>query len=152
MKRFVFSLRAVRELRVREEEAAQKAFAEAMRQRDEARQRCADNEQHWVEACQLARYDAQNLSVEQVRRAREWCRALEDKQRRLNGELDKRQRGVDAAHAALLSATRLREGIDKLFEKQRAAHEREALREQQNILDEMATRTAWQGNSTLEAA
>lgn len=153
MKRFQFSLHAVRDLREAEEESAQKNYAAAVRACEEAAVRLTvldlDLRNVWQG---IRNHVRQGMSAEQMRHAHAWCLVLEAKQKELVKELAVCQRRVDAAHERLQLAMRRREGLDRLHRKQRREHERTARAEEQKFLDEIATRSAWHGAAQLEVA
>jgi flagellar FliJ protein len=145
MKRFRFSLQAVRELREAQEQAAQKAYADAVRACDETATRLVlldrDLQNVWHS---LRHQSLSGMRADQMRHARAWSCILEEKQKDLMAELARAQAQVDAAHAHLVTASRRRESMDRLFGRQRRAHQREQQREDQKFLDELATRNAWE--------
>jgi flagellar FliJ protein len=151
MKAFRFSLNAVRELRQSEEQAAQKAYAAAIRAREQAEARLvmADRslQNMWQE---LRDSSLRGMRADQMQRVRSWGVVLEEQQKQLAGELDDCQRQVNATHQLLKSATQRRETLDRLLRKQRRAHEREVQHEDQKFLDELATRGAWRGAAQME--
>jgi len=152
MKTFRFSLSAVQELRRAEEEQAQKNFAATVRACEEAAtellvlERDLENVWHGLRHASLC-----GMTVDQMRHARAWCCALEEKRQTLAANLRQCQERVDAAHTALEVAARRRESLDRLEYRQRRAHEDEVQREDQAFLDELATRGAW-ARAELEAA
>ena len=153
MKKFQFSLNAVRELREAEEQAAQNAFAAAVRACEEVAVRLEtldrDLQNVWAGIRNHARQD---MRADQMRHAHAWCLVLQDNQKKLAKQLEEFQRQVDAAHRALQVATRRREALDRILQKQRREHQREAQAEDQKFLDEIATRGDWHGAAQLEAA
>jgi flagellar export protein FliJ len=153
MKAFRFSLTAVRELRQAEEQAAQKAYADAIRACDEVAVRLVILDRDLQSVWQWLRNSSiEGVRADQMRHARSWCVVLEEKQKQLTAELDACQRQVDATHQLLKAATQRRETLDRLLRKQRRAHESEAQHEDQKFLDELATRGAWRGAAQMETA
>lgn len=153
MKKFCFTLSAVRELRQAEEEEAQKSFAAAVRACEETAARLAVIEQDLQTAWQLLRdRSLQSTRADQMARARSWCSVLDERRELLAVALKKCQGHVEAMHKLLHLAAMRREALDRIREKQFRAHERAAQHEEQKFLDEMATRGAWRGDAQLEAA
>lgn len=151
MKAFRFSLHAVRELRQSEEEAAQKAFAGAMRACEEAAGLLAMVDRDLQLAWQGLRESGRHgMRADQMQHARSWCVVLEEQQKKRAAELMVCQRQVDAAHRLMQTATQRREALDRLLRKQRRAHEREMQSANQKFLDEIATRGAWHGAVHME--
>ena len=152
MKRFRFSLQAVRELREAEERAAQKTYADAVRRCEEAAlqlmllERDLQNVWHGLRHHALA-----GMRADQLRHARAWSCVLEEKQKELAALLAAAQKHLDGVHDQLLTATRRREMLDRLFQQKRRGHEREVQVEEQKFLDEQATRRAWEP-AALEVA
>lgn len=152
MKRFRFTLQAVRELREAEEQSAQQAFAAAVRACDEAAQRVATLERELQSVWNGIRHSStQGIRSDELRDAHGWCLVLEARQKTLATEWEACQRQVEATQSALQRATCRREALDRIFRKRRAEHAREIQAEEQKFLDEIATRGAWHG-SRWEAA
>lgn len=149
MKKFRFPLQTVRELRESQEQTAQRAYHEAVRECEQASLRLATIEGDLRAAWDLLRND-ETMCIDETRRRYGWCVVLLESQKLRAAELDAAQRKVEAKHALLVAATRQREVMDRLWEKQRRAFDRDVIIEEQKFLDEIATRRAWQPE--LEAA
>lgn len=149
MKKFRFHLQAIRELREAEEQTAQREYGDAVRACEEVATRLLILDEDLRAAWQSMRNQS-GLRVDELRHGRAWCCVLEEKQRQLAEELQQAQRKMDEAHAGLVSATRRREAMERLFQRHRRAYERSVMQEEQKFLDEVATRRAWQPE--LEAA
>ncbi len=145
MKRFHFPLEAVRELRHTQEQAAQKAFADAVRACEAVAMRLLVIDRDLQGVWQGLRNNLLGgMRVDELRHARAWCCALEDRQKQVARDLATYQKDVDTRHAELGQAARRREAMDRLFRKHRHAYGREELVEEQKFLDEIATRASWQ--------
>lgn len=146
MKTFRFSLSAVRELRRSEEQVAQQTYAEAIRACGQAEVRLVMAERGVQNMWQGLRASSlQGMRADQMQQARAWCGVLSERQKQLSAELGDCQRQVDGLHKRLQSATQRRETLDRLLRKQRRTHDREVQTNDQNFLDELATRGAWRG-------
>jgi flagellar export protein FliJ len=146
MKPFRFSLQSVRVIRERKEQVAQEHYAVASRDHELAAQqlRQANTElaASWEALCQQVSLGA---AASDLRRARAWCAALETRQRERATELQKARYTLDTASRELMAATRERQAMDRLHDKQRAAYQLEAQREEQKVLDEMGLRSKFGG-------
>ena len=146
MKPFRFSLQSVRVIRERKEQAAQEQYAGALRNHElAAKQLQQANDElaaSWEALCQQVSLGA---AAADLRRARGWCAALETRQKERAAELQKTRYALDAASRDLITATRDRQAMDRLHDKHRAAHQLEAQREEQKILDEMGLRSSFGG-------
>jgi flagellar export protein FliJ len=140
MKRFHFSLQAVRAWRERQERGAMEVFAQTARAELEAQRRL----------------DAVDTEIEQNRSA--WrqgmsagCPAVELSQRQQHGaflegrrvarqrERDEAQKQTRRAQAEMMAARQKRELVDKLGDRLRARHDAEAARLAQSELDDMTS-------------
>ncbi|MBI5107064.1 MAG: flagellar export protein FliJ [Solirubrobacterales bacterium] len=139
---FRFGLERVRELRAHDEERAKEQFAADLNQRlrGEAMLRAAE------ERLQDARTGAQPVEDAPVTAAallarQAWVERLErtraDAALNLQG-LDAR---LEASRSSLTDASRRREVLERLKQRQREAHRREANRREAMDLDEIALRT-----------
>jgi flagellar protein FliJ len=142
---FRFGLQRVRDLRAHDEERAKEQFAASLSQRlrGEALLRAAE------ERLQTARADgigadppdagsSMPLSGADLVSRQAWVERLE----RTKADAEVRLRGLDAElelrRAGLADASRRREVLDKLKDRQRDAHRRDAARRESVLLDEMA--------------
>jgi flagellar export protein FliJ len=141
MKPFQFKLQPVKILREHREKAARERYAESLRICEQA----AADMQTAVDALTgswktLSSQLAKGLSGTDLAQAKAWCGVLELRVRERAAALQKARAALDAVWKEMSCATREREGMDKLFDKQRRAHHRAAAGEQQKHLDEMAIR------------
>lgn len=142
---FRFGLERVREIRVHDEEQAKEQFAASLseRVRGEALLRAAEArlEQARVEQAPSGLAGTGETLTGTALVARQaWVERLE--RSRLDAE--QQLRGLDAqlarSRASLTDASRRREVLDKLKDRQRDAHRRDAERREGAELDEMALR------------
>jgi len=143
MKPFQFSLQPLRVLREQQERTAQQAYATALRvcQEAAARVQAASSE---LTACWTKLRDKMCAGVVglELLRARAWCNVLELRLKERATALEQARLAVDGAWKAMLQATRDREALDRYREKRRASHQRQAQREEQKQLDELAVQLA----------
>jgi flagellar FliJ protein len=139
---FRFGLERVRELRAHHEERAKEQFAASLSQRvsGEAILRAAD------ERLRVAREDAtpsEGLSVDATtlisRQA--WVERLERTKADAELRLHSFDMELEQRRGALTDASRDRQVLDRLKERQRAAHVRDAARREGAVMDEIAMRT-----------
>jgi flagellar export protein FliJ len=151
MKPFRFTLQSVRVIRERKEQAAQERYAAVLREHELATKQLEQANVQlaagWEDLCQQVSLGA---VASELRRARAWCAALETRQKERAAELQKARYTLDAASRELMVATRDRQAMDRLYDKHRAAHQLEAQREEQKILDEMGLRSKF-GSDLLGA-
>jgi flagellar protein FliJ len=140
MKRFRFPLQAVMTVRAHAENKALEAFAQAQAevQRILARQQAI---QHEIDRNFGARTDLLTKSVPsgEIQRLQQGIRVLQDALRRCLAELQKAEAVQDEKKTVLLDARQKRQVIDKLYEKQLASHNAQALQAEQRALDDFAT-------------
>lgn len=146
MKAFRFSLQSVRVLRERKEQVAQKNYAEALR----AHEAAAEKLQRANDALAAAwRSSGQQLAAganaAELRRAKAWCAALEQRQQVCAQDLQQAHYALDVAARDLMAAARERQAMDSLHDKCRRVYDREAQREEQKRLDEMGLQIAVAG-------
>jgi len=141
MKSFRFSLQPLRLLREQKERVAQKRYVEALRASDEAAARLD------ASTCELAaswmalsEEVAEGAIVAKLHRTRAWCGELERRCEQLAAALKTAQHAAQEAWRGMALATRDRKALDRLRDKSRRAHDREAQRDEQKQLDEMGLR------------
>jgi len=136
---FTFRLERVRSLRERVEERAREELAQELqlRLRGEAMLREAT---HAASAAREAGRDTVRARVTgtDLIAAQAYIERAERSRREAALDLDRQEAEVAARRAALVSAARDRQVMDKLEERQRADHDREWARKAQGALDEVA--------------
>jgi len=144
MKPFRFSLQSLRTLREQQERKAQQAFAEAMRTCEEraVQLQIASDElaAGWSAFCKDL---STGVPASKLVRTRGWCDVLELRQRERAAALQEARRTMSAALRAMMQATQAREALDLHHDKCRRAHDREAQREDQKMLDEFGVARAF---------
>jgi flagellar export protein FliJ len=156
MKAFHFTLEAVRTLRLREEQEASNQYAKTL----VARQQVIDKlhslqrqlDQGWND---LRQGLTRGCSASFAAQAHLYHRSLEKRRDECNAELGVAERRVNAALQIMLRAKQQREVVDKFYEKQKDAHQREVNRDEQKLLDELAGRRAaslfaFHGNEVIQ--
>ena len=143
MKPFRFSLQPIRALKEQAEDSARHRYARTLRACEEAAARL---EKASVEltACWAGLCDKLDSGVNsgELLRARAWCNVLELRVKERTASLETARHAVDAVWQELMLATQEREGLDRLHERRRAAHEHQVQTAEQKILDELALQMA----------
>jgi flagellar export protein FliJ len=148
MKTFRFTLEAVRTLRQRQEHVALENYARALLARRQALDALEEiDERIGLDFAQMRRLLAGRCTAAQAAQAQHFHRSLENIRDESLAALGQAERGVNAASKAMLAARQHREMVDIFREKQLAVHQRQALREEQKILDEFAIRRVTALNS-----
>src|SRR5882672_5599331 len=139
MKPFHFSLQPLRVLREQQERAAQQQYAAALRACEAAAGQVQTASAE-LTACWTNLRDkmASGVAGLELLRARAWCNVLELRLKERAAGLEQARLAVDSAWKDMLRATRDRETLDRYRDKRRAAHDRQAQREEQKNLDELA--------------
>jgi flagellar FliJ protein len=139
---FRFGLERVREIRVHDEEQAQEQFAASLseRVRGEALLRAAESRLEEARTQGAPATLGLPLTGLSLVSRQVWVERLE----RSRQDAELQLRGLDAelaqSRASLTDASRRREVLDKLKDRQRDAHRRDAQRREGAELDEMALR------------
>jgi flagellar export protein FliJ len=146
MKPFRFPLKSLRVLRQQKERAMQKRYVEALRACDEAAARL-DAGSHelaaaWSALCEEV---TEGATVGQLRQTRAWCATLEQRCEQLAAALKLAQQTTHEASRDMMLATRDREALDRLRNKQRHNFNRGVQRDEQKQLDEMGLRLSLPG-------
>jgi flagellar export protein FliJ len=148
MKAFRFTLEAVRTLRQRQEQEALEDYARALLARQQVLDLLTDMDQRiGRDFVQMRKLLAGRCTAAQAAQAQNFHASLEKKRDDCVTALGKAERRVNAASRAMLAARQQREMVEVYRDKQQAAHQRLALREEQKILDEFAIRRVTALNS-----
>ena len=135
MKRFVFRLETVLEMRVRAEQRAQAALGLAQKQ-------VTDAERYRI-SLETRRMDALIASAtatfDQRVAAVQWAESLSEKIRHVGFHLQTLEMEAEARRRELAKAASDRRAVEKLRERARAEYEAEAQRVEQNQLDEVGS-------------
>jgi flagellar FliJ protein len=134
---FNFRLERVRALRESVEDQAREELAASlsMRMKGEAMLQAAMNT---VTDAQAARRSAVGATAQELVAIQAYLERTERAREAAELELDRRDAEVDARRGALQNAARDRQVLERLKERQRADHQREANRRESVVLDEMA--------------
>jgi flagellar export protein FliJ len=139
MKRWKFSLESVRLLKNRlEEEAAQK-HAQALVAVSRAKAQLAETERE-INAAALMQFagTGKKAAARDLAQLSQYVSALEKQRRERLEKVLLAEREVTLARAALEKVAREREILDKLRDKQHAAHQFHIARQEQKWVDELA--------------
>ena len=141
MKKFRFTLEAVRVLRQRQEQDAMDQYARTLVARQQALERLEAVQQQLSAGWQELRQALERgCPAAEATRMQEYHRLLEKRRDECLSALGLAERRVNAAFAAMLAARQQREIVDKSFEKQKAQHQRERAQDEQKLLDDLAGR------------
>jgi flagellar protein FliJ len=136
---FTFKLERVRALRERTEGLAKEELAAslALRLRGEAMLRAAADNVERARGSQRAT-SAATLTAQDLQAAQAYLERTEREREHASLDLDRRDAEVDARRMALQNAAREREVLERLKQRRRSEHIREAERRRGAVLDEMA--------------
>jgi flagellar export protein FliJ len=138
MKAFRFSLQPLRSLRESREQSARATYADRLRACEEAATRLQGASTELTGAwTRLSAELAAGTTGVDLLRARAWCNVLELRVKERATVLETARHSVDSAWKDLISATREREVMDRLYARGLEAHRRAVLREEQKTLDEL---------------
>jgi flagellar protein FliJ len=141
MKRFRFSLQAVLTVRQRREQTALEHFSRAIAVRQLAIDRLNETKRRCEAAWALSRErTAEGAPAAHLAQLRDYCRDMEKFQKECELAVAAAQRVVDQKWEKLVAARQAREVVDKLLKRQRERYDRELQREEQKLLDDMASR------------
>ncbi len=153
MKPFKFSLEAVATTRRRLEQAALENYAQALLVRQSAVTQL-ESIQHDLEAAwlRLRQTLESGCSASSATRLRQESSFLEDERKLREDALAQAERGVSQALQQMLAARKQREAVEKVRGKKRLEYDRDAQRDTQKFLDELATQRATPAQSWRTAA
>jgi len=141
MKKFTFSLQAVRSLRERREKSAVEAYGEAMQKRLAILTQLASIRERMefaydrVRESQRAPHSSDSLS-----RLQDWCSTLAAEEATCLDDLEAAERNVATKWNDYLLARRELEIVQRYFNKEKENYDRELNRVEQRELDEMCHR------------
>lgn len=139
MKPFRFALEPIRAFKEKVEETARQRYAATLRACEEAAAKVqaasVELTECWTDLCNKL---ASGVNSGELLRARAWCNVLELRVKERAAALELARRAVDEVWQELMVATQERESFDKLHDRRRAAHQRQAQAAEQKILDELA--------------
>ena len=141
MKAFRFTLEAVQTLRHRQEQQAMETYVHSLLARQQAADRLeAARGQILLNQQEINRLLAAGCAASRLAQAHLYERALEERQTDLILALTMAERRLQAAFQAMIAARQRRKIVEKLRAKQQARHQRDEWREEQKLLDDLASR------------
>jgi len=139
MKPFRFSLELLRVLRKQKERVAQQRYVGALAARNEAELALQNAATELASLWNVLGQElGQGLSASRLADLRAWCKVLETRWNEGKATVETARRTAEQAFQEMTLAARDREALDRFYDKSRRAHDREALREEQKITDELA--------------
>jgi flagellar FliJ protein len=152
MKAFRFRLQVVLTLREEAEQAAQQLFARAFLGLEQAAARLRSAEAAIAANDQWQRTRlAAGMRADELEQSRLYSALLEERRTQLAREAARAQQQVEEARQKLLQATRQREILERLRERQRRVYDYQAARAEQKLLDELSKRAPILAGSGREA-
>jgi flagellar export protein FliJ len=141
MKTFCFRLQAVLTLREQAEQAAQQECARAYAALERAGDRLRSLDGLIPSADELRRNElSSGARADRLEQLRAYAVNLQERRTQLARELADARRLVETAWRQLIVATQNREALDRLGVRQRRAHDYNAARVEQKLLDEFSNR------------
>jgi flagellar export protein FliJ len=141
MKRFKFSLEAVRVVRQRREREAMENYARALLEEAGALSELQGMDRELAfRQCDWQEQAASGCHAAEMVHRHQHCLDLEAQRRLSATRLKAASEAAEAAFEEMLRVRQDRAAADKFLEKQRAAHAREQGRQEQKFLDELAGR------------
>lgn len=138
MKKFKFSMEAVRFLKNKVEEEAAQKHARAIVQVSKARAELAETERE-LNAAALMQFSAdKHTSARELLQLNQYVAALEKIRRERLERCLSAEKDATLARSALQKAAREREILDRVHEHQRSAHRFHVARQEQKWMDELA--------------
>lgn len=141
MKPFRFTLRAVHTLRENQERTAEERYAQALSARTAAVEELSGAQkvistarEGWAEHCRGAFVPAEAIGFGA------YFARLEQHRRECEQKVTRAEADVELAMQWLIGARQARECVDKLCQKQKAAHDRALMVAERKLLDEMGHR------------
>lgn len=139
MKKFRFSLQAVFTVLQQREQAALERYARALTARQQASEKLSEAQRQCREAWDFNRQRVvSGAPAVQVTQAGQYCVVAKDIEERRADALRRAQQVADATLETLLEARQSREAVDKFRARQQERYNREARREEQKVIDDLA--------------
>jgi flagellar export protein FliJ len=141
MKKFRFTLDAVRVVRQRAEKEALEAYSAAIVARQKAYQRLEEVRLLQAEASEETRQEmSAGCTSGRLRQRQSFHESLRAKLREAEDSFTEAEAVQQKAMQRLVQAKQGREVVDKAFERQRGAHQKQGMIEEAHLLDELAQR------------
>jgi flagellar export protein FliJ len=135
---FAFSLERVREVRVHQEDLAREAFAASLTLRARGVALLADAQARAAAARQQAVTENAARTGADLIATQAWLERVQRTQEQAQIDLGQHEAAVAARRADLTSAGQRRQALERLKERQRAAHRTKSARREAGVLDEIA--------------
>jgi flagellar export protein FliJ len=141
MRRFRFTLEAVRTLRQRREQVALEQYARAVRVWQSTLEALNEVQRQCEDAWQLQRERTQTGALAaHLAQVQDYCAALGTLKEHCEAAVAAARRVVDQKLEALHETRRARKAVDKFFKRRRERYDYELLREEQKTSDDLAQR------------
>jgi flagellar export protein FliJ len=141
MKRFKFTLEALHTVRKREEQEAMEFYAKALLEKGRAKERLDDLKREFDRVADETRREmSAGCSADRLRQRQIFHDTLRQSIRRQEQVIAQAEMALQQAMLALVHAKQQREAVDKAHDRQRAAYDRDAAKEEAALLDELARR------------
>jgi flagellar export protein FliJ len=139
MKKFRFSLQALFTVYQRREQAALEVYANALAVRQRAAEKLSDAQRQCQEAWDFHRQRVvSGAPAVHVMQAGQYCVLAKELQDRRAEAVRCAQQAVDGALETLLEARQSREAVDRFRVRQQERYNREAQRQEQKVIDDLA--------------
>lgn len=135
--RFDFSLERVRQVRAHDEDRAKEALASSLATRDRGEENLAVATER-LRAAQSLTAEAAPIDAATLQRRQAFLERLERSRLVAALDLDRASQEVDARREVLTGASRRRQVLDRLRDRQAAAHAQAYARHEASVLDEIA--------------
>lgn len=140
MKPFRFTLEALQTLRQREEHLALETYARAVQTRAEATARMETVRRELEAGWATLRETTQRQTPAfHIRQLESYCAAVDERRKECLAVVEAAQIAVQKAWILLLQARQKREIVENYFTRQKAGYDLAAQREEQKLLDELAS-------------
>ncbi len=141
MKKFRFTLDAVRVVRQRAEKEALEAYSAAILARQKALQQLEEVRLRQAEASEETRQEmSAGCTSGRLRQRQSFHESLRARLREAEGSFAEAEVVQQNSMLRLVQAKQGREVVDKAFERQRATHQKQGMIEEAHLLDELAQR------------
>lgn len=140
MKKFRFTLQALLTVRQQAEQKALESYSRALAARQEAHQRLLAANRELAQASDdLARELAEGAPAARASLSRAWCQVLETRQQHAARSLQEAEAALQQAHRSMLATRQDREAVENFQDQQHQRYDRQLLREEQKVLDDLVS-------------
>ena len=138
MKKFRFTLQALLTVRQQAEQTALENYSRALSARQEARDRLVQAEREMNEAFNELNAELnEGASAARASLSRAWCQVLEQRQTHATRALQDAEAALQEAQRKMFASRQDREAVEQYQDNQRRRYDRELLREEQKIIDDL---------------